>query len=115
MVNVVSELDFQKLIKQHLKPTFRNYGDWAVFYADAYDDVYDTHEYISQMREEIDGITNFDKAQLLYYINSLEPKVNQLMGLMNKSEYKSQYYNRLWSELSGIRNEIPAIRSQLNM
>lgn len=115
MVNAVSELDLQKLIKQHLKPTFRKDGEWAVFYADAYDDVYDTHEYISQMREEINGITAFDKAQLLYYINSLEPKLNQFMGLMYKSAYKSQYYDRLWSELSGIRNEIPEIRNQLYM
>jgi len=115
MVNVVSEIDFQTLIKQHMKPTLRKDGDWAVFYADAYDEVYDTHEYISQMREEIDVINDFEKAQVLYYINQMEPKLNKLMDLMHKSEYKSQYYTRLYSELSGIKREIPEIRQHLHM
>ncbi len=115
MVNVVSEIDFQTLIKQHMKPTLRKDGDWAVFYADAYDEVYDTHEYISQMRVEIDIINDFDKAQVLYYINQMEPKLNKLMDLMHKSEYKSQYYTRLYSELYGIKMEIPQIRQHLHM
>lgn len=115
MVNAVAEIDFQTLIKQHLKPTFRVDGEWAVFYADAYDEVYDTHEYISQMRDELNGISDFDKAQVLYYINQMEPKLNKLMDLMKKSEHKSQYHNRLWSELSGIRQEIPEIRQHLFM
>jgi hypothetical protein len=114
MPEVVSEIDFQMLINRHLKPTFSN-GEWAVFYADAYDDVYDTHEYISQMREAMDGLSDFEKAQVLYYINQMEPKLNKLMDLMKKSEHKSPYHNRLWSELSGIRQEIPGIRQHLFM
>jgi len=115
MVTVAAELDFQNLINTHLKPTFRKDGDWAAFYADAYDDVYDTHEYISQIREELSDISDFERAQVLFYINKMEPKLKKLMGLMDKSEYKSPYYNRLWSELTGLRNDIPAIRQQLYM
>ena len=110
MPEVVSEFDFQKLINAHLNPRFRMASEWAVFYADASDEIYDTYEYISQVRREINTANNYDKAQVLYYINLLEPKLTQLMDLMYKRRFESHYYKRLWTELCGIKNEIPEIR-----
>ena len=113
MLNTVAEFDIQELINKHRKPTFRKPVEWDVFYADAYENVYDTYEYISQLRNEVTNIDSFDKAQVLFYINLLEPKLNRLLNLMYKTGFKSQYYDRLWAELYSIRNEIPRIREQL--
>jgi len=104
--------DFKPLIDKHLTAPFRRARDWEHFYSESGDDIYDTYEYLIQIKDEIEEATADEKSELLAYVNSLEPLISQFMDLVYDAGFYSHDYDQLWHRLSSMEDNIELIKSQ---